>query len=160
MLVKEIEIVNKKKQALDSLFTSGRISKSTYDYLNVEINNTLNDVEELKGKVQGKMKARLSDLEKQRDLLERFIASLEISHAAEEIDNTLYERQREALSIGLESATDEIKELDEALLKLSSKEQDLAIRGPATQHGGDIPSIEEVKEAESVGEEQSIKIQI
>jgi len=134
ILIKERDLVNKKKQALDSLLSSGRISKSTYDYINEEISGTLKDIEDLTAKVQEKMKARLDDLEKQKELLERFIASLEIYHAAEEIDEISYEKQREALNLGLESTTSEISEISEALVKLSPKEQESAPQESVAQY--------------------------
>ncbi|RJS83651.1 hypothetical protein CW709_00815 [Candidatus Bathyarchaeota archaeon] len=134
ILIRERDLVNKKKQALDSLLSSGRISKSTYDYINEEISGTLKDIEDLTAKVQEKMKARLDDLEKQKELLERFIASLELYHAAEEIDEISYEKQREALNLGLESTTSEISEISEALVKLSPKEQESAPQESVAQY--------------------------
>ncbi|HDN62550.1 MAG TPA: hypothetical protein ENF56_01155 [Candidatus Bathyarchaeota archaeon] len=134
ILIRERDLVNKKKQALDSLLSSGRISKSTYDYIDEEISGTLKDIEDLTAKVQEKMKARLDDLEKQKELLERFIASLELYHAAEEIDEISYEKQREALNLGLESTTSEISEISEALVKLSPKEQESAPQESVAQY--------------------------
>jgi len=155
ILVRELELVNKKKQALDSLLSSGRISQSTYDYINEEISDTLRDVEELKKKVQDKMTSRLSDLEKQKELLERFIASLEIYHAAEEIDDLSYERQREALNLGLESTNNEINEINEALSKLSPEESEPAAQEPVTQPEEYSPVFEEVEETQESIEEAS-----
>ena len=149
ILVRERDLVNKKKQALDSLLSSGRISKSTYDYINEEISGTLKDIEDLTSKVQEKMKARLSDLEKQKELLERFIASLEIFHAAEEIDEISYERQREALNLGLESTTSEISELNEALAKLSPAEPEPTPQEPVAQYEEYQPETSEVETEEA-----------
>jgi len=149
ILIRERDLVNKKKQALDSLLSSGRISKSTYDYINEEISGTLKDIEDLTAKVQEKMKARLDDLEKQKELLERFIASLEIYHAAEEIDEISYEKQREALNLGLESTTSEISEISEALVKLSPKEQESAPQESVAQYEEYQPETSEVESGEA-----------
>ncbi len=119
ILVRELELIRKKRQALESLFSSGRISKATYDYINEELGDTWEDVERLRKSFQEKMTARLNDLEKQKENLERFLTSLELYNAAGEIEKESYESQKEALNVGLEATIKEIADIKEALSKLS-----------------------------------------
>lgn len=119
ILVRELELIRKKRQALESLFSSGRISKATYDYINEELGDTWEDVERLRKSFQEKMTARLNDLEKQKESLERFLTSLELYNAAGEVEKESYESQKEALNVGLEATIKEIADIKEALSKLS-----------------------------------------
>jgi len=117
----ELELISKKKKALDSLFSSGKISQATYDYINKELSSSLKEIEALQRNITDKMTARARELEKQAKSLEVFLANLEIYHAAGEVDQTTYNQQAEALKLGLEASNKELKEINQALLTLIPK---------------------------------------
>ncbi len=116
--VKELGMVKKKKQALDSLLNSGKISPSTYEHLNKEITNAIAAIEADQKALTEKMTARANELEKQIKSLEMFLADLEIHKAAGEIDEQAYGHQSNAISLGLEATKQELNDIKEALVKL------------------------------------------
>jgi len=118
---KDLELLHRKKQALDELFSSGRISQPTYEHLSREIGEAITDVEKYLESITCKMKDRMESLEKQMSILEIFLANVEILHATGEIDEETYEKQSKALSIGLESMRNEIKEIKNALEGVARK---------------------------------------
>lgn len=118
---KELDLLKKKKQALDDLFSSQRISQATYEHLSKEVNEALADVEKYLETVISKMKSRMQDLEKQIGILEIFLANVEMLHVTNEIDDETYEKQSSALSLGIESTKYEIEEIKNALERLESK---------------------------------------
>lgn len=111
----ELELVRRKKQALDSLFNTGRISQSTYDYLNKDISEALKSIEQSFKALMEKMTTRASELEKQTKSLEIFLADLEIHYAAGEIDEEPHGHQADAISLGLEATKQELGTLKELL---------------------------------------------
>jgi SMC interacting uncharacterized protein involved in chromosome segregation len=116
--VKELGMVKKKKQALDGLLNSGKISPSTYEQLNKEITNAITAIEADQKALTEKMTARANELEKQIKSLEIFLADLEIHKAAGEIDEQAYGHQGNAISLGLEATKQELNDIKEALVKL------------------------------------------
>ena len=118
---KELDLLKKKKQALDDLFSSQRISQATYEHLSREVDETLADVEKYLETTISKMKSRMEDLEKQIGILEIFLANVEMLHATNEIDDEAYEKQSKALSLGIESVKYEIEEIKNALERTTSK---------------------------------------
>lgn len=118
---KDLELLRKKKQALDDLLAANRISQPTYEHISKEISESLADVEKYLETVICKMKSRIEDLEKQISILEIFLANVEILHVAGEIDDETYEKQSRALSIGLESMRNEVNEIKSALERVTPK---------------------------------------
>ncbi len=124
---KELELLKKKKQALEDLFSSQRISQLTYEHLSREIGETLADVEKYLETVIRKMKGRMDSLEKHLGILEISLANVEILHATGEIDDETYEAQSRALSLGLESMKHEMEEIKGALEKITEKPAEEAV---------------------------------
>lgn len=116
--LKELEIVRKKKQALDSLFNTGKISASTYEHLNKEITNAITAIEADQKALTEKMTLRAGELESQIKSLEMFLANLEIHHAAGELDEDAYRHQSDAITLGLETTKHELTDIKEALVRL------------------------------------------
>jgi len=116
--VKELGMVKKKKQALDTLLNTGKISPSTYEYLSKEITDAISAIEADQKALTEKMTARANELEKQIKSLEMFLADLEIHNAAGEIDEQTYRHQGNAISLGLEATKQELNDIKEALVKL------------------------------------------
>jgi len=111
-------MVRKKKQALDSLFNTGKISASTYEHLNKEMTNAITAIEADQKALTEKMTLRANELERQVKSLEVFLANLEIHHAAGELDEEAYKHQSDAITLGLETTKQELNAIKEALVKL------------------------------------------
>jgi len=108
LVTRELDLAKKKKQALDNLFSANRISQSTYDYLETE--------DHLKS-LKDKMTMRTQELEKQVNTLELFLASLEIHHAAGDVDDDTHGKQSNAILLGLEATKQELESIRTASQK-------------------------------------------
>jgi gas vesicle protein len=150
---KDLELLRKKKQALNDLLAANKISQLTYEHINKEISETLADVEKYLETVVCKMKSRVEDLEKQISILEIFLANVEILHVAGEIDDETYEKQSKALSIGLESMRNEINEIKSALERVTPKPAE-AVKCTEESKASSEPSCEEksLKTSEPISE--------
>jgi molecular chaperone GrpE (heat shock protein) len=115
LITRELDLTNKKEQALEELFASSKISKSTYDYLEAELKEAIADMETHLQSLKNKMNARAQELEKQIYTLELFLADLEIHHAAEEISDEAYENENKAILLGLETTKHELSEIKNSL---------------------------------------------
>jgi hypothetical protein len=124
----EYEIVKRKKQALDDLLNTGKISQSTYDSFNHEMDNAVAEIEKQQKALLEKMNSKVNDLEQQVKILETLLANFEIKHVTGEIDEEIYQRKTELLSIGLETARQELDVTKESV----------------NQFSGDIQTTEEI----------------
>jgi hypothetical protein len=141
-LSEEYEVARKKKQALDNLLKKGRISQSTFDAFNQEIEDAIAEVEKEEKALLEKMAAKVVELEAQVKTLEVLLANFEIGHVTGEIDDQTYQRENDLLSVGLETTKQELDEVKEAA-------DDLAC-GELTM-GGD--SEQQLQESEATQEE-------
>ncbi len=106
---KDLELAKKKKQALDDLLSTGRISQPTFDSFEKELTNTISEIEEQQKALAQKMITKVDDLEQQVSTLEKFLANAEILHAAGEIDEELHTRETNAFTQGLEATKQELE---------------------------------------------------
>ena len=113
-LSEEFDVARKKKQALDNLLNSGRISQSTHDIFNKEIDEAIADIEKQQKALLEKMASKVVELEGQVKSLEILLANYEIRHVTGEIDEESYQRDSELLSIGLETAKQELEQVKDA----------------------------------------------
>jgi hypothetical protein len=118
-LGEESEAAKKKKQALDSLLATGRISQSTYDAFSNEIDEAMIEIEREQQALQQKMRAKMTELETQTKTLEMLLANFEIQHVTGELDNEVYQRQVDLLSVGIENSRLELDAVKEAVDQLS-----------------------------------------
>jgi len=107
-LNEEYEIAKKKQQALDNLYASGRISQSTRDSFNIEINAAIAAIEKQQKDLIDGMQGKTQELENQLKTLETLLASYEIQHVAGEIDEDIYQREISLLSTSLETTKNEL----------------------------------------------------
>jgi len=112
---KDLEALKKKRQALEDLLLSNKISQQTYEYLNKDLSEALMSTEKYLESLVSKMKSRMDDLEKQIGILEIFLANSEMMYAAGEIDYETYDRESRALAAGIESMRREIFEIKNIL---------------------------------------------
>ncbi|MGB9853711.1 MAG: CdvA-like protein [Candidatus Bathyarchaeales archaeon] len=116
----EYEVVMKKKQALNSLVNSGKISQSTFDLFDKEMNETIAEIERQKNTLLDKMNTKIKELEEHIKVLERLLANFEIQHVGGEIEEEVYQREIALLSIGLENARQELDSIKEAINKITN----------------------------------------
>jgi len=127
LVTRELDVAKKKKQALDHLLASEKISRSTFDYLESELREAIADLEDHFKTLKDKMTARTQELESQLNTLEVFLASLEIHHAAGDVDDEAYERQNNAIILGLEATRQELDEIKNAVSSTTSKSADMPV---------------------------------
>jgi hypothetical protein len=122
-LNEENEMAKKKKQALDNLLNAGRISQSTYDLFNNEIDEAIAEIERQQKGLLEKMNSKVEELEEQIKTLERLLANFEIQHVTGEVDEEVYQSEIGILSMGIETAKHELDMVREAVNQLSSGKQ-------------------------------------
>jgi CdvA-like coiled-coil domain len=113
-LSEEFDVARKKKQALDNLLNNGKISQSTHDIFNKEIDEAIADIEKQQKALLEKMASKVVELEGQVKSLEILLANYEIRHVTGEIDEESYQRDSELLGIGLETAKQELEQVKDA----------------------------------------------
>jgi len=120
-------MAKKKKQALDNLLNTGRISQSTYDLFNSEIDEAIAEIERQQKALLEKMNSKMEELEAQIRTLEMLLANVEIQHVTGEVEEEeVYQHEMGVLSMGIESAKHELDVVREAVNQLSSGMQILS----------------------------------
>jgi chromosome segregation ATPase len=119
-LNEEYEISKKKRQALDNLLGAGKISRQTYDLFNEEISQAMAEIEKQQKALLEKMNLKVNELEGQIKTLEMLLANFEIQHVTGEVDEETYQREIGVLSVGLETARNELNMIKEAINQISS----------------------------------------
>lgn len=116
-------MAKKKRQALENLLNSGRISQSTYEAFNSEITSAISEIERQQRDLLEKMNSKMRELEEQIKTLEMLFANFEIQHVAGEVEEEVYQQEINLLSVGLEAARRELESVKEAVNQLSSSMQ-------------------------------------
>ena len=88
-LNEEYEIAKKKKQALDNLYETGKISQATRDSFTGDISAAIVEIEKQRQDLAEKMMAKTTELENQIKTLETLLANYEIQHVVGEIDDEI-----------------------------------------------------------------------
>lgn len=118
-LNEEYELATKKKQALDKLFESGKISKATHESFNSEIVAAIEEIEKQRRDLLSKMQLKMQALESQIKTLEMLLANYEIQHVVGEIDDESYQHEITLLTRGLDAAKQELALIVDATNQLS-----------------------------------------
>ncbi len=158
-LKEEYETAKKKKQALDNLLNAGRISQSTFDLFNKEINEAIVEIERQEKALLEKINSKMKELEERIKMLEMFFANFEIQHVTGEVDEEVYQREIALLSMGLETAKHELDAIREAANQLSSAAQIPATNVVVQQEIEQQPQEVSQPKAEVVEEQVSIALQ-
>jgi len=127
----ELDMNNRKKQALENLHNVGRISQFAYECLNKELLDEIEQIEARRKALAEKMTSKLNELEEQRMALEMFLANTEMAHAAGEIDDEIHAKESSALDLGLEATKHELNWIKEVVIQLVPKEAE-TVQTPAT----------------------------
>ncbi|MCW3997463.1 MAG: CdvA-like protein [Candidatus Bathyarchaeota archaeon] len=118
-LNEEFEMAKKKKQALDNLFETGRISQTTHDSFNNDINSVITEIEKQQIALLNKMQNTTQELDDQVKILESLFTNYEIQHAVGEIEEETYQSEIHLLSSGLETAKRELTKIKDAIYQLT-----------------------------------------
>ena len=117
----ELDLTRRKKQALDDLLASERISQPTYEHLEKGLMETIIDLETQQKSLADKMTGWADELEEQIQLLELLLANLEIHHATGEIDDEAYDKQNRAILLGLDATKQDLVDMRNILSKTVSE---------------------------------------
>ena len=117
-LNEEYDIAKKKKQALDKLYESGRISEITRDSFNGEIIAAIAEIEHQQKDLLTKMDAKVTELRSQIQTLEMLLANYEIQHVVGEVDEDTYQHEITLLTTGLDTSKHELDTIKEAANQL------------------------------------------
>lgn len=155
MANRDLGLVKRKKRALDELLATAAISQSTYEALSRELTEGLSYLESQQRSLVEKIRARAGGLERQIGTLELFLANLEIHHAAGEIDSESYNRQSQAIILGLEATKNELIEMGSLLAAVTSAERteleaSVEAEAPTAESPASFESEGKVPETESV----------
>ncbi len=156
---KDLEQARKKKQALDDLFNSEKISALTYQSLDNELTKTISEIEARQEDLADKMASKISDLEKQVGTLEMFLANSEIQYAAGETDEESHASEIGAFSLGLDVVKQELNTLKNVVTKLMPE----VVAPPPPQiqsETEEVATTEEVAEASEISVETPLEIPI
>ena len=115
----ELEMANRKKQALEDLLAKNRMSLPTYEHLLKGLEEEISRLEAHRRSLAKKMTERADELRRQRGLIEMFLADLKLRHVGKEIDEETYNQQRGSLAAGLEATEAELKQIEDALAEIS-----------------------------------------
>ena len=161
-LNEEYEVTEKKRQALDNLLNAGRISQSTYDLFNKKIDDGIAELERQQKTLLVKMNSKLSELEQHTKTLEMLLANFEIRHVTGEIEEEVYQREIDLLSIGIETARQELDSVKEAVDQLSSDMliQIAEIETPEEPESQTIEDVEIIQAETEMVEETSQLVEI
>ncbi len=114
----DLELARKRKQVLENLIRSEKISKTTYESLSKEIEEEIMEINARQKALTEKMNMKINELENQIRTLELLLASLEMSYAIGEIDEDLYRKKSSAIETGLETIRSELNFMKEAVASL------------------------------------------
>ena len=128
-LNEEYEIAKKKKQALDNLFVTGKISQATRDSFTGDISSAIIEIEKQRQDLAEKMNAKTQELEGQLKTLETLLANYEIQHVVGEIDEESYTREINLLANTLETTRNELGVIKQAIDQIFPTDQ--PIQAPA-----------------------------
>ena len=129
-LNEEYDLATKKKQAIDSLCASGKISQQTRDSFSEDIVKAITEIEKQRQDLGEKMQAKTQELENQLKTLEMLLANYEIQHVVGEIDEEIYAREINLLSITLETTKNELGIIKDATNQLFGVSK--PVEAPAT----------------------------
>ena len=119
-LNEEYEIATKKKQALDNLCATGKISQETRDSFTGDLVKAIADLEAQRKELGEKMQLKTSELESQLKVLEMLLANYEVGHVVGEIDDDIYGREISLLSNTLQNTRNELCTIKDAIAQLFS----------------------------------------
>lgn len=142
-------MANRKKQALDKLFETGKISQSTRDSFDSNIKAALTEIEKKQKDLLVNMQLKSQELLDQIASLEMLLANFEIQHVVGEIEDDAYQREINLMGTSLDSAKNELGLIKQAMDQLYPETVlDVA---PTPEHV-DAPSITDIPVVDAIAE--------
>jgi hypothetical protein len=117
-LNEEYDLAKKKKQAVDNLYITGRISQLTRDTFNKDITAAIAEIERQQKDLVEKMQLKTDELSSQIKLLETLLANYEIQYVVGEIGDETYQRDILLFTIGIDTAKAELETITQATMQL------------------------------------------
>lgn len=117
--IRELELANRKREALRDLLERKRMSRSTYDYLIRELEDEIGRFRNHMRVLAKRMNERIGELHRQERMLEMFLAWLELMHIGGEIDEEIYNHQKDTFMSGLDATRNEIRQIEKALTRMN-----------------------------------------
>jgi hypothetical protein len=117
-LNEEYDLAKKKKQAVDNLYISGKISQLTRDTFNRDITSAIAEIERQQKDLVEKMHLKTDELSSQIKLLETLLANYEIQYVIGEIGDETYQRDILLFTIGIDTAKAELETITQATMQL------------------------------------------
>jgi hypothetical protein len=144
----ELDLTKRKKQALESLRDSGRVSQFVYECLNKGLDEEIEQTDARRKALAEKMTSRLNELEEQRIALEMFLANDEMAYVAGEINEEIHSKESGALDLGLEATRQELSWIKEVIVQLVPKESEASAcqTGPEPAEAAESTTTEAVIE--------------
>ncbi|MCL1966020.1 MAG: CdvA-like protein [Candidatus Bathyarchaeota archaeon] len=146
-LNEEYDLAKKKKQAVDNLYITGKISQLTRDTFNKDITAAIAEIERQQKDLVTKMQLKTEELTSQIKLLETLLANYEIQYVIGEIGDETYQRDILLFTIGIDTAKTELDTITQATIQLCGSVQ--TIQAPIAP---DIPVAETVIETPTTTE--------
>jgi len=141
-LNEEYDLAKKKKQAVDNLYITGKISQFTRDSFNKDISAAIVEIERQQKDLVEKMQLKTDELSSQIKLLETLLANYEIQYVIGEIGDETYQRDILLFTIGIDTAKAELDTITQATLQLCGPVA--TVQAPIVP---DLPVVEPVIEA-------------
>ena len=158
-LNEEYEVARKKRQALDKLLSTGKISQSTHGIFNKEIDDAIADIEKQQKALLEKMAAKVIEIEGQVKTLEILLANFEIRHVTGEVDEDTYQRENDLLTIGLDTAKKELEEVKDATDQLASGDFMIDEIEPPTRQNEDAQPKVKFLDETPPAENETVKVE-
>jgi chromosome segregation ATPase len=111
-------MAKRKKKALEDLLAKSRMSRPTYEHLLKGIEDEIVRLEDHRRSLAKNMAERAEELQRQINLIEMFLACLELRRIGREIDESSYAERKEVLVAGLEATREELMTIQRALAEI------------------------------------------
>ena len=160
LVSRELDLAKKKKKALDDLYAAGKISQSTYEYIEKDLTEVIIDLEAHLKTLIDRMKTRAEELEKQMKSLEIFLANLEMHYVAGEIDEETYTNQNKAIILGLNATKQELETIKDALSKIVPEKPELEVEEKAPEKPPEEEKPEPVVEEKPTEEKEEEQLEV
>lgn len=125
-LNEEYDLANRKKQALDKLYETGKISQATRDSFDNEIKSAIIEIEKKQKELLVNMQVKTTELLDKIATLEKLLANFEVQYVVGEIEDGAYQQEIALMSASLDSAKNELGSIKQAMDQLSPENVDVA----------------------------------
>jgi len=156
-LSEEYELAKKKKDALGNLLSAGKISQSTHSLFDREIQDAMAEIANQRKALLEKMASKMMELDEQIKTLEILVAKFEIQHVTGEVDDQIYQRETDLLSMGLETARQELDAVQEAVNQLSNSNVMMQQETEPQTQGNEAAEVEFLEEPAPAAEKEPLE---